>query len=227
MPNAQFTPGPILHYVAFPQIQGSSGYAYYLGTHVTAPHSRAEYPEIPVYNDLGGRSVRFQSIADGEEWKLSTTLNRFDYQVVRLIRYLKSGVAITGAFPTPANTFSPVALGTHNFASRGTLVMGLQDFNLILVNSYATTAAAGLPLATALLDLNTARGFASCSMTAYEETTESTRVLEVSMAMEARGIFNPTLAAATVNNLPSVPSRGFGTYFEGGIPSTLTLAPVN
>ncbi len=100
--------------------------------------------------------------------------------------------------------------------------MGVQDFNLILVNSYAATIAAGLPLSAAA-DLNSARGFASCSISAYEEDTESTRVLEVSMAIDCRGVFNPTLQSTTIGTVPNTPSRGFANYWEGIPPLTLSV----
>lgn len=226
--NGQFTPGPILLYVVIPQYTTTQGY--FLGTHVTSPKQRGEMPEIPVYNDLGGRSVRFQSVNDGEEWKIPLTLNRFDYNIVRTLRYLKSGIAFNGGAPPNPLAFPltglPIPLGTQNNLARGSLIMGAQDFQLILVNSYAGTTAAGLPTVAAA-DLNIARGFASCSITAYEEDTETTRVIEVSMMVEARGLFNPSLSAATVGSIPSTPARGFANYFEGAIPSQITLNPVN
>ena len=225
MPGAgQFTPGPVLHYVVIPQYPTT---AYFLGTHVTAPKARAEMYEIPVYNDLGGRSARFQSISDGEEWKIQTTLNRFDLNLIRTLRYLKSGVVFGGIVPNPLAfplTGLPVPLGTQSGGARGTMVMGVQDFQLILVNSYAGTLAAGLPT-TAAVDLNSARGYASCSITAYEEDTETTRVLEISIMIEARGLFNPSVSFATVGTVPGTPPRGFANYWEGI--SSLTLAPVS
>jgi hypothetical protein len=228
--NALFTPGPILHYVTFPvAIVGSnSSVGYFLGTHVTAPKQRQEQYEIPVFNDLGGRSARFQSIADGEEWRISTTLNRFDYNVVRTLRYLKSGIAFAGlpinplAFPLTGLT---PPLGSQTSGGRGSLVTGQQDFCLILVNTFFGSPAAGLPSAAAVLDLHNVRGFTSCSISAYEEDTETTRVIEVSMAIETRGVFNPTLTPTTGGTTLGIPSRGFGIYFEGGIPSVLTLNP--
>lgn len=226
--QGQFTAGPILMYVVIPQFTTDT--AFFLGTNVTTPKQRQEQYEIPVFNDLGGRSARFQSISDGEEWKLSTTLNRFDMNVVRAIRYLKSGsVFISSPSPNPLAfplTGLATPLGTQNRYGRGTMVMGVQDFQLILVNSYAGTTAAGLPTAAAA-DLNTARGFSSCSVTAYEEDSESTRVLEVSMMIEARGLFNPSLSNAVVGNVLT-PARGFGNYWEGGFPASISnISPVS
>lgn len=224
--NGQFTPGPLLHYVCIPAYSTTTGY--FLGTHVTSPKVRGEFYEIPVFNDLGGRSAKFQSIQDGEEWRIQTTLNRFDLNIIRALRYLKSGGVFTGSFPNPLAfplTGISTPLGTQNNLGRGTMVMGVQDFQLILINSYAGTNAAGLPTVAAA-DLNSARGYASCSITAYEEDTESTRVLEVSMAIEARGLFNPNVTPATIGTVTNTPARGFANYWEGGN-STITLAPVN
>jgi hypothetical protein len=105
--------------------------------------------------------------------------------------------------------------------------MGVQDFRLILVNSFVGSTAVGLPL-TAAVDLNTARGFASCSISAYEEDTESTRVLEVSMAIEARGLFNPSIRDQTIGSVLATPPIGFANYFEGNIPISIpTVLAVN
>lgn len=227
--NGMFCPGPILHYVVIPL--ANSSIAYFMGTHITSPKQRGEFYEIPVFNDLGGRSARFQSVSDGEEWKISTTLNRFDLNVTRALRYLKSGVAFGGAaFPNPSAfplTGLPIPLGTQSSLARGTLVMGVQDFQLILINSYAGTAASGLPT-TAAIDLNTARTYSSCSITAYEEEAESTRVLEVSMMIECRGVFNPSASSTIIGSIASTPPRGFAIYAEGAIPASISvIQPVN
>lgn len=225
--NGQFTKGPVLFYVCIPQY--NPALAYFLGTHVTSPKERQEQYEIPVYNDLGGRSARFQSISDGEEWKLPVTLNRFDYNLIRTLRYLKSGIEFS-TLPFPNPLAFPLAtpgipLGTQSQLARGTLVMGSQDFQLILVNSYAGTSAAGLPTVAAA-DLNVCRGYTSCSITAYEEDQETTRVTEVSMMIEARGLFNPALSQTVIAGT-NIPTRGFGIYFEGNVPGSITLGVVN
>src|SRR5262249_49188812 len=138
------------------------------------------------------------------EWRIFTTLNRFDMNVVRALKYLKSGIVFSGTFPNPLNfplTGLTPALGQQNNLARGTLVIGSQDFQLILVNSYAGTLAAGLP-ASAAVDLATARGWSSCSLVACEEDEEVTRATEVAMAIECRSLFTPS-------------TRFFTTYFEG------------
>jgi hypothetical protein len=227
--NGQFTKGPLLHYVCIPAYNNSQ--AFFLGTHVTSPKERQESYEIPVYNDLGGRSARFQSINDREEWRIPTTLNRFDYNIVRALRYLKSGAVFTGfGFPNPLDfplTGLAIPLGTQSNISHGTLIMGSQDFQLFLINSYANTAGAGLPTVAAE-DLHLMRGYASCSITAYEEEQEENRVTSVAMMIEARGLFNPSISPATIGNVVNTPARGFANYLEVyDYPSQITFSALN
>lgn len=180
----QATPGPIDHYVQF---RGASQ-AVYLGTAVIAPEQEAEDFKIPVLNDLGGRSVPFQLIQDGEQWLVMTTLNRFDLSVCRAMRALISG-----------GPDQPKTLGSETGRARGTLVIGSSDFQLILVNTYAGTPSAGANAG----DLNAARGFYSSTILKYKESTAGTRVLEVSMAIQCNNVFNPA-------------TRGFSLYTESG-----------
>lgn len=225
MPGAGiFTKGPVLHFVVIPQYSATQ--AFFLGTSVTSPKKRGERYEIPIFNDLGGRSAAFQTAADGEEWKVFTTLNRFDMSVIRSLRYLRSGVKFAGGtFPNPAAfplTGLTPPLGSENGFGRGSLVIGAQDFKLILVNSYAGTLAAGLPV-TAAVDMANATGFASCSLPAEEEDDDATRATEISLAIQTRNVFIPS----TVID-PN--TRGFVTYSEG-VPTTfppgITLGPIS
>jgi len=186
------TPGPIDHYVIF---RGQSQ-AQYLGTAVIAPDQEAEDFKIPVLNDLGGRSVPFQLVQDGEQWLIMTTLNRFDLAVCRQLR------AIPGAGPGQNSV-----LGSETGRARGTLVIGVSDFQLVLVNTYAGTSSAGVNPAA----LNAARGFYSSSILKYKESTAGTRVLEVSLAIQCNNVFDPA-------------SRGFGLYTESG---PFPLGPVS
>ncbi len=211
--NGQFTPGPIYHFVRFQDVDQTT--AYFLGTAVTAPRVSKEKYEIPVMNDLGGRSARFQSVQDGSEWKISTTLNRFDLNLVRSLNFLGSGVDV----PNPPTNGPPLGtaigtLGTETGYARGTLVIGVSDFELVLVNSYAGTPASGLPN-TASLDMASARSYYSCSVMGYDESTEGTRVLEVALAIQSRNVFH---------NVAEAVNRGFFLYTEG-VP--LNLGPLS
>lgn len=183
MPAGVFTPGPIDHYV---QIAGQSS-PLYLGTAVLAPDQEAEDFKIPVLNDLGGRSVPFQLVQDGEQWIVSTTLNRFDMQVMNLIRGLPSRGPGEG-----------INLGTETGRARGTLVIGVNDFQLILVNTYAGTPSSGAGAG----DLPRARGFYSATILKYGESTKGTRVLEASLIIQCNNVFNPQ-------------TRGFSLYAQG------------
>lgn len=181
-----FTPGPIDHYV---QLPGQST-PLYLGTAVLAPDQEAEDFKIPVLNDLGGRSVPFQLVQDGEQWIVATTLNRFDMTVLNAIRALPGGGPGEGR-----------VLGSETGRARGTLVIGASDFQLILVNSYAGTPSAGATAA----DLPRARGFYSATILKYGESTKGTRVLEASLIIQCNNVFNPN-------------TRGFALYQQGNIP---------
>lgn len=181
-----YTPGPIHHFVQF----RGAAQPVYLGTAVAAPKQANEKFKLEVFNDLSGRSVPFQLIQDGEKWMVTTVLNRFNLQVLRAIRALESGGA---------------GLGFESATARGTLVLGVSDFSLILVNQYAGTAAQGYQATagTQVLDLNNSRAFATSNLRTYEENTAGTRVLEVGLAVECLSLFAPA------NTL------GFVTYSEG------------
>ncbi len=198
MAVGQYCNGPIDHYVQF---RGEST-AVYLGTAVIAPEQEAEDFKIPVLNDLGGRSVPFQLVQDGEQWLCMTTLNRFDMAVLNRLR------ALPGAGPGQV----PV-IGQESGRARGTLVIGINDFQLVLVNTYGNTPSAGVNAG----QLNTYRGFASATILKYKESTAGTRVLEASLAIQCNNVFDPA-------------SRGFLLYGQngpfGGGP-TYNLGPVS
>ena len=186
MSAGQFTSGPIEHFVQF---RGES-IAYYLGTAVLGPEQDDDEKAIPILNDLGGRSVPFQVVQDGAEWMITTTMNRFDMSVLRRLRGLTS--AGPGQFPV---------LGVESGRARGTLVLGNSDFSLILANSYAGTPSAGVATPA---DLNALRGFYSCKMLHYKESSVGTRVVEVSLAIQAYNLFDPV-------------TRGFRLFSETNV----------
>lgn len=184
MPALQFTPGPIHLYVRF----RNKSIADYLGTCVVAPEPEATKYKIPVMNDLSGRSVPFQLVQDGENHIVLATTNRFDYAVYRAIRALDNG--------SPAGQG---VLGAESGLARGTLVIGVSDFELILVNGYYGTAAAGS--GTAPLILNAGRRYYSSNLMKYKESTAGTRVQEIALAIGCENVFIPA-------------TRGFGLYSE-------------
>lgn len=183
MATGVFTPGPIDHYVQLP----GQGTPQYLGTAILAPDQEAEDFKIPILNDLGGRSVPFQLVQDGEQWMVMTTMNRFDMAVMNSIRALPSRGPGEG-----------LVLGQESGRARGTLVIGVNDFQLVLVNTYAGTPSAG-----ANADgLPRARGFYSSTILKYGESTKGTRVQEVSLIIQCNNVFNPV-------------TRGFALYQQG------------
>lgn len=190
------TPGPIHLFARFRN--NSTGF--YLGTCVAAPEPELEKFKIPVMNDLGGRSVPFQLIQDGESGYCVMTMNRFDYALVQSIRGLESRNAKSSI--NAGNLSGDLEAGSEFSGARGTLVLGLNDWQLIQVNEYANTTAAGSFNGTS--DLIPARIFASANLRKYKESTVGTRVLEVSMVVEFQNIYNPA-----------------GLSFQGGSAATL------
>jgi hypothetical protein len=168
MPAGQFTPGPQHLFARF----RSNPVAQYLGTCVRAPDPEHEFYYLDVENDIGGRSVPYQLIQDGENARIVLVMNRFDINICRGIRALHAA----------AGGGTVNQLGSETAYARGTLVIGSSDFELVCVNSYAGTPSAGLPLAAAAF-LNAGRRYVSVVPTKYKESTEGTRVLEVAMAL--------------------------------------------
>lgn len=187
MPVGQFTPGPIHHFAI---LRTAPTTVRYLGTAVLAPEPEGEKFKLPVMNDLAGRSVPFQLIQDGESWMVMTTLNRFDAALLRDIRALESGGA---------------GLGQESGLARGTLNIGVSDWSLILLNGYASTAAAGTNPA----DLEVGKQWFTCNIRKYKESTVGTRVKEVAMIIDCQNLYIPS-------------TRGFKCYAEGGV--TISLA---
>ncbi len=216
MSQGQRTPGPIPLFVLF---RGAST-ANYLGTCITAPESEDEKFKIEVMNDLSGRSTPFQLVQDGEKWMVYATMNRFDMKVIEKIRALESGggdgagalnlIGNTIAGPT---TLTP-GLGSESATARGTLVIGVSDFQLIALNSYYGTPSAGLFVG-GVSDLPYGRMYYSCNMRKYKESTVGSRVLDVAMAFECQNVYNQA-------------TRGFNLYTEdpSKFPSGASLSNV-
>lgn len=188
-----FTPGP-LHLFGDLSEDGSS--PFYLGTCVTAPDTEAEKFKIPVMNDLGGRSVPFQLIKDGEIWMVSCTLNRFN----------RSGINSLLALDSSTNGTLGASLGSETGTARGTLVLGVSDWSLIVINQYANTPAAGTTPAA----LAGGRRYHSANIRKYKENTEGTRVLEVAMSIELQNLFNNETLGFT--NYSVVPANQAAEY---------------
>lgn len=172
----QRTPGPIHLFCRF----RNSTQPYYMGTCTVAPEQEINTHFIPVPNDIAGRSVPFQIVQDGEDGIVMASMNRFDYQLIQSLRALRSG----GPGTIPTNLTGNANVGSEAAYARGTLVLGLTDFQLIAFNEYAGTASSGN------LDLPVGRLFASCVIENYKESTAGTRVLEVALAIRANSLYN-------------------------------------
>lgn len=191
--SLQFTPGPRHLFARF----RNNSLGFYLGTCVTAPKPKATYHSLPVLNDLGGRSVPFQVVQDGENHVVLATLNRFDYGVIDTIRALRNGQAAGVG-----------AAGQEAGVARGTLMLGVSDFELIVVNGYFNSTGAGA--GNAPLILPAGRRYYSSNLLADEESTEGTRVLEVALAIACENVYIPS-------------TRGFALYTQSDLG---TLAPI-
>ncbi|VTR92148.1 unnamed protein product [Gemmata massiliana] len=183
MPAFQFCPGPIEHYVKF-----RSGGTFYLGTATLAPEIERRPAFTNITNDLGGRVLPFQKIFEGSQHVITTTLGRFDWNVYALL------------------SENDVGGGVDEKTDRGSLVLGNDDFELVLVNSYAGTGVIS----------NTypvGRRYFSCVLLGSRESTVGTRVTEVSLVIEANSIFEPSTRkfflfsddpTSVLNGLPAV-----------------------
>lgn len=193
MPIAQRTPGPIHLFCRF---RGTTT-GLYMGTAVQAPEPEHEKKRIPVFNDIGGRSVPFQIVQDGEDAIVMATLNRFNYLLLQSLRALDSG--------TPPGGLAGNALAGSEIArARGTFKIGYSDWELILINEYAGTPSAGTN--GAATDLPAGRIYFSADLQKYKESTVGTRVLEVGLAIKCENIARPGTGALS----------GIGGSISGG-----------
>jgi hypothetical protein len=167
-----FTPGPIDLFCRFrPSAGGSIVDASYLGTCVVAPEPEHEQFKIPVMNDLGGRSVPFQLVQDGENASLIATINRFDLNVARLLEAQSSGF------------FNVKGIGQESPIARGTLVIGVSDFEFILRNRYVGQPVAGGPVPAG-------RRYLSANCRKIKFSTAGTRVQEIAFALDFQNVYN-------------------------------------
>jgi len=166
------TPGPKEVYVLFRSSAfGNAGTDWqFLGTCETAPRPSTQPKFIDVYNDYGGRSVPTQLVWDGSESRMVCTLNRVDLAVARNVRDQ----------PLHAGLLNTV--GKETGLERGSLIIGVNDFELAFKNTYFGTANAtpGLP---------PGRRYFSTVLEGYEEDTQGTRVETVTFAFRFNNIF--------------------------------------
>lgn len=177
MPMGTRTPGPV-H--LFSRFRGASA-VYYLGTCVAAPEPEHTKSRIPIMNDLAGRNEPFQIVKDGENAVIMATMNRFDWLLLQTIRGLDS-INTPPATPLAGNT----AAGWEFADTRGTLVIGRTDFQLLLWWEYNSVAG----VSGTANDAAPVRMYSSVELVKYKESTVGTRVLEVACAFRATSVYS-------------------------------------
>lgn len=177
MPMGTRTPGP-KH--LFARFRGNSA-VYYVGTCVAAPEPEHEKSRIPIMNDLAGRNEPFQIVKDGENAVIMATMNRFDWLLLQTIRSLDQ-TNTPPATPLAGNTFA----GQENPDTRGTLTIGITDFQLLIWSQYNTVAGAS---GTAN-DAAPVRQYNSVELVKYKESSVGTRVDEVACAFKATSVYS-------------------------------------
>lgn len=165
MPIGIRTPGAI-HFFSRIRLQTIANY---MGTCVLAPEPEHTKFRIPIQNDMGGRSVPFQTVYDGETAVVAATMNRFNGVLIQSLRALDGN-----------------ALGTDMPRTRGTLTLGIKDFQLLLIYEYAGTPAAGSFAGAS--DLPGGRLYSSATIQKYKESTVGTRVQEIGIVFECNNI---------------------------------------
>lgn len=178
--------GPIDHYVRF-----RDNSTYYLGTANTAPEVAGMPAYLNVPNDLAGRTYPLLRINDGAIHMVTSVLNRFDLALARQIR----DASKVGGLQNP---------GKDTLVTRGQIMTGVFDFELILVNTYFGTVAA-------TPDLAFGRVYFSTLPEDYKESTVGTKVLDLAFTFRCDNLFDPTtrtfkLYSEAVGDIGSIPA---------------------
>lgn len=92
------------------------GEIWYLGTCETQPVLSIDRKSVPIFNDVGGRSIPVQKTYDGEVGTIGLMLSRFSQ-------------AAYGVLQAPSATTEP-EIGKETFLSRGSLLYGKRTFEL-------------------------------------------------------------------------------------------------
>lgn len=177
------TPGPKHLFARFRTSGGGTAGLgpYYLGTCVAAPEPEHHKARIPIMNDIAGRNEPFQIVKDGENAVVYATMNRFDWLLLQTIRGLDS-TNTPPAAPLAGNAFA----GQEVVSTRGTLVLGITDFQLLIWSQYNTV----LGDSGTANDATAVRQYNSVELTDYKESTVGTRVEEVACAFKAVSLYS-------------------------------------
>jgi len=216
MSMGSHTSGPVHLFARFRS--GTTGLGpYYLGTCVASPEPEHTKSRIPIFNDIAGRNEPFQIVKDGENATVMATMNRFDYSLLQSIRALDSSNT-----PNPNPPGGNLNAGAEDTFTRGTFVIGVTDFQLLLWAQYAGTVSAGTAL-----DESPIRQYNSVEQIVMKETRAGTRVLEVACAFKCTSVYNYT----ALNFAGGTGNTAGGLYTEapsrlGGVTPAILLAIV-
>ena len=165
----------------------TTGLTWYIGTCREAPEVEVRPAFIDIKNDIGGRSVPVQKLYDGEQHLIYlTATNRLDWA-----GYKAMSRAIVGG--------GGGLLGADGPLDRGSLVMGSTDFEFVLKYNFGTTVVAP--------EMPVGRRYWSCVLLGARESTAGTRLMEVSMILEANAVYTSTGQSPNAN-------RSFSLYSE-------------
>lgn len=172
MPAAFHTVGPVEIYIK-QRTNGTlnSGF-YYLGTAQSSPEVDRKYAYHAVMNDLGGRLVSSTDCYDGEMHQVSFTLNRFNWQTVNRLNDGLPGPTITA--------------GGDTATARGRIFRGVDDYQLLLVNTYFSVTAANNG------DMPAGRLYYNMKPLAVRESRVGQRVEEITYLLECIADFDKT-----------------------------------
>ncbi|QEG29303.1 hypothetical protein GobsT_40980 [Gemmata obscuriglobus] len=149
----------------------------YLGTCERSPEWEATDSFLPVYNDLGGRSLATDYVRDRRQEIVTLTLNRFNWNTYNVLRR-----------GSPQVTNSPIDY-TDFQTDHGTLTIGKTDFQLLMTFAFGGTAFSGDPA------IPRGRLYYSAIPRRSSESSAGTRTHSVSILFECNGVFDPATRA--------------------------------
>jgi len=176
--SALFTPaGPIDLFV---KLRDNS--TAYLGTCKEAPEVEVRPAFIDIKSDISGRTVPINKCFDGEQHLIYlTAVNHIDWLAYKFIsRATTGGLGLVGQAIGGTGDTSRV----DGPLDRGSLVIGSTDFELVLRYTFGGTVVAP--------ELPVGRRYWSCVLVGARESTVGSRLMEVSMVLEANSIYSST-----------------------------------
>lgn len=172
-------PGPIDLFCRF---RGDQAFGY-LGTTEEAPTVQVMPAYLDVKSDISGRSTPLAKVYDGEQHRiLLNATNRFDWSIYKRISRATPGglgligAAIGGGVAHVARVDGPL--------DRGSIATGSTDWELILRYQYGGTVNAP--------ELPVGRRYYSCVMLGASEVTSGSRLMSVTMMIEANPVYELT-----------------------------------